>query len=70
MSGPNINGKYSICKVAMREDSDGVDFLCVRWGYDSEGDAIGALKSVAAEENLEINDLAVIGAVFAGDMEL
>jgi len=70
MSGPNQNGKFSICRVTLPEGSDGVDFACVRWGYDSEEDAIGALKSVAAEEKLEMNDLAVVGALFAADIDL
>ena len=68
MSGRNLNGKYSICRIESQSDSDTFNYFTVRWGYDTEEDAIADLIKIATEEKLEINDLAVVGAVFASDI--
>jgi hypothetical protein len=59
MTGPNLNGKYSICRVELQEDSECVNYITVRWGFDSEEQALTALDRVADEEAIPFAELAV-----------
>ena len=68
MTGRNLNGQFSICRVELQDDSGGVNYITVRWGYDSEEQAIAALDVVAEEEAIPFAELAVVGAVFANDL--
>ena len=68
MTGRNLNGKYSICRVELQEDSECVNYITVRWGFDSEEQALAALDRVAEEEAIPFAELAVVGAVFANDL--
>ena len=68
MTGRNLNGKFSICRVELQDDSDGVNYITARWGYDSEEQAIAALDVIAEEEAIPFAELAVVGAVFANDL--
>ena len=59
MSGRDLNGDYAICTTEPG-DGDGVNFINVRWGYDSEEQAKNSLKKVTLEENIPEDELVVI----------
>ena len=67
MTGSNFNGKYSICRLEMPADAGSLIYTTVRWGYPTEEQAIGDLKTVAESEAIPLADLAVVGTVFALD---
>jgi hypothetical protein len=68
MAGRNLNGKFSICRIELQEDSESINYITVRWGFDSEEQALAALDGVAEAEAIPFADLAVVGAVFASDL--
>jgi hypothetical protein len=70
MTGRDLNGKYSICKAELPDDGDSISFVTLKWGYDTEQQAISALKKVASETGVPLDDLVVVGAVFARDLGL
>ncbi len=54
-----IPGPYSIC-VASCDDSDGLDFHTLIWGYDTAAQAYAELAKVAAENEVRVEDCTVI----------
>jgi hypothetical protein len=70
MTGRDLNGKYSICKADLPDDGDELCYVTLKWGYDTEQQAIGALKNVASETGVPLEDLVIVSAVFARDLEL
>ncbi len=71
MIGRSLSTKFSICRMEYQdESSEDFSYVTVRWGYDTEDKAIQALRRVAEDEGLALSDLAVVGAVFAHDLEL
>jgi hypothetical protein len=55
-----IPGPFSVCRVEHIEGSDELVFHDISYGYDTAEQAALYAESIAAEENLSINDLAVI----------
>lgn len=64
MSGPNFNGKYSICSYEVEDDGETFHYTTVVSGYDTEEKAVSDLQRVAKEERMDPAYLAVVGAVF------
>ncbi len=42
--------------------------MTLAWGYDTQSGAIGALERISKEENIPMDELAVIGVVMAHDL--
>jgi hypothetical protein len=70
MAGRDLNGKYSICKADLPDDGDELCYVTLRWGFDTEQQAISALKKVASETGVPLDDLVIVSAVFARDLGL
>ena len=68
MSGPNFNGKYSICRYELDDDTETFHYHTVVWGYDTEEDALANVAKVASERAIDLVDLAVVGATFPAAM--
>lgn len=64
MSGPNFNGKYSVCRYEIEDDGQTFNYFTLVWGYDTEDEAAAALPGIAAKEGIDVIDLAVVSAVF------
>jgi hypothetical protein len=50
---------YSVCRVALQDDSDGLIYLILAWGFDSEEQAISKVRGVASENAVPIEDIAI-----------
>jgi hypothetical protein len=62
-------GDYSICRVELQKGSDGLVFHTLSWGYDSEKQAIAAVRQVAGENHVEIQDIAIVKTIMAADLQ-
>src|ERR1700687_2251958 len=68
MPARNMNGRFSICRFEFQRNSDCVNYFTLRWGFNTEEDAIKQLGKVAAEEAIDVSDLVVVAATFAIDL--
>jgi hypothetical protein len=55
-----IAGPYSVCRTDETEESDGMTFESLKWGYDSEAEAAADLVAVAEDYGVDAADLVVI----------
>jgi hypothetical protein len=62
-------GDYAICRVELQENSDGLIFQTLCWGYDSEAEAVAAVRKIAEENQVEITEIAIIKVISAADLQ-
>jgi hypothetical protein len=62
-------GEYSICRTELQENSDGLVFHTLSWGYDSEEEAAAAVCEIAEKNQVEITDIAIIKVTSAAELE-
>lgn len=55
-----IPGPYSICHTKISDSNDCVDYLTIKFGYDTAEQAYNSLPDVAKELNLKADDCIVI----------
>jgi hypothetical protein len=65
----NPTGDYSICRVELQENSDGLIFHTLSWGYDSEAEAIAAVRKIAEENQVDVTEIAIIKVISAADLQ-
>jgi hypothetical protein len=53
-------GPFSVCLVVPKDDSDGLSYTTVAWGYDTAKQAFAAIPKLAEENNCDPEDLCVI----------
>lgn len=53
-------GPYSLNRIETRKGTDSVNFIGLKWGYDTAAAAFADIAEVAKENNLEIGELTVI----------
>lgn len=63
-----MNGPYAVVRVETEDDSDGMIYTTVKWGYDEREQALEDLPELAEEKGLSIEDLAVIRVWFGRDL--
>lgn len=61
--------EYSVCRAEPQENSDGLNYFTLSWGYDNKEQAVSAMKKIAAEHGLELSDLAVVCVLLGADLE-
>lgn len=69
MNADMLSPEFSICRIEFQEDSDGLNYKTIKWGYDSQLSAVNALERIAKEHNIPLDELAVISVVMANDLE-
>jgi hypothetical protein len=62
-------GDYSICRVEPQEDSDGLIFHTLSWGYYTEEQAVAAVRRIAEQAHVEIDDIAIVKVTSAADLK-
>jgi hypothetical protein len=62
-------GDYVICRVELQENSDGMIFHTISWGYDSEAEAVAAVRKIAEENQVQITEVAIIKVTSAADLQ-
>ena len=67
MAGWNLNKVLNLSRRAAGRYG-AINYITVRWGFDSEEQALAALDGVAEEEAIPFADLAVVGDIFASDL--
>lgn len=61
-------GKFEICVASEQEGSDAPLYRSLSFGYDTEAEAIKAAPEVAKKANVDLDDIAIIGARFYRDI--
>lgn len=56
-------GPFDICVLEPQEDSDGVDYRTLSFGYDTLTQAMEACEGVAKEHGVDLDDLVVVSAI-------
>jgi len=64
----NVNGPYSVVRVEAEDDSDGIVFTTLKWGYDEREQALEALPEIAEDKGLSVEDLAIVRTWFGHDL--
>ena len=66
-----IDGPYSICtgESDTDNDSDGFVYRTLRWGYDTEKQALADVQSVAEEEGVPLNQLVIFQTINIADLQ-
>lgn len=69
--GPDLNGNgYMLCRAEpMDDNSDGLRFETVTWGYDSAAEAFRDLEKLLADGKYKDGELAVIRLIDVDDDE-
>ncbi|MBV1711602.1 MAG: hypothetical protein KUA37_06295 [Desulfomicrobium sp.] len=68
MNEAERNPDFAVCRIEFQEDSDGLNYITIRWGYDTQSSATAALETISKEENIPMDELAVVGVVMAHDL--
>ncbi|MGQ0844330.1 MAG: hypothetical protein ACT4QF_09345 [Sporichthyaceae bacterium] len=63
MSGPSINGEFSICHATLIEDSDSFNYKTLSWNYDDAEEALAKLATVAQEHGVDPADCVVVHVI-------
>ena len=61
-------GDYSICRVEPQQDSDGLIYHTLSWRYDTETQAAAAVREIAENNHLSIDDIAIIKTISAKEL--
>lgn len=61
-------GDYSICRVELQEDSDGLIYHTLSCGYDTETQAAAAVREIAEKNQLALDDIAIIKTISAKEL--
>jgi hypothetical protein len=69
MSGPPFNGPYSICRVELQDESDGVNYITISWGYDTEEEARRSLPKIVKDKGIQMENIAIVKAIFGPDLD-
>ena len=67
-SDAELNPDFAVCRVEIQKDGGALNYMTLAWGYDTQSGAIGALERISKEENIPMDELAVIGVVMAHDL--
>lgn len=64
-----IPGDYEVAHVELLEESDGMRFTTLAWGYDTAEDAAQAAPKVAKENGVDLEDIAILRVWALSDFE-